>query len=205
MVRFHLALKTREEEPMAIRDDEEKFDVGQDDDEEFDGSNEWDYLQWSVWGSNNPAESSGAWTLLWDPTATSGSTNDNFVVTTVNGAATSAKIYRYGDPAVGNAPGSEHSDAFTIDLNLAMKYRYFGIRASTIAVNDGNSDPEINAVATIAPPHAPSVGGYWFPIDIDASAKPLIPHLALIAILAIGFIAMSLVVAIRRKTHPKAR
>lgn len=108
-----------------------------------------DYLEYSLWGSNNPAENSGAWTLLWDPTAGSGTSVIDLVATSVNGAALSAHIYRYGTNLnVGTVSGDAYSDAFTIDFSLADSYRYFGIRASTIAINEGDPDPEMNAVAT---------------------------------------------------------
>jgi hypothetical protein len=111
-----------------------------------------DYLEYSLWGSNNPAENSGAWTLLWDPTAGSGTSVSDLVVAAVNGAALSAKIYRYGTNLdVGTRSGDEYSDAFTIDFSLADSYRYFGIRASTIAVSENDPDPEMNAVATVIP------------------------------------------------------
>jgi hypothetical protein len=123
-------------------------------DVEHDGGNVWDYLQWSLWGSNNPAENSGAWTLLWDPTAASGSSVNDFVATSFNGSSLSEKVYRYGTNLdVGTAPGDAYSDAFTIDFGLADSYRYFGIRGSTIALNNtGHLDPEINAVATATTP-----------------------------------------------------
>lgn len=118
-----------------------------------------DYLEYSLWGSNSPAENSGAWTLLWDPTAGSGTSVDDLVATNVNGAWLSAKIYRYGTNLdVGTRSGDAYSDAFTIDFSLADSYRYFGIRASTIAVNEGDPDPEMNAVATVPVPGAVLLG-----------------------------------------------
>jgi hypothetical protein len=108
-----------------------------------------DYLEWSLWGSNNPAENSGAWTLLWDPVTSSGTSVVDLQATTVNGSAISATIYRYGTNLnVGTVSGDWYSDAFTIDFNLAESYRYFGIRASTKDTASWDPDPEINAVAT---------------------------------------------------------
>ena len=110
-----------------------------------------DYLEWSLWGSNSPAENSGAWTLLWDSTAASSvmHTNDDLIVTAANGAVTSVTIYRYGTNLdVGTVAGDAYSDAFTRDFNLPTSYRYIGIRASTMAKNANDPDPEINAVAT---------------------------------------------------------
>jgi len=110
-----------------------------------------DYLEYSLWGSNSPAENSGAWTLLWDPTAASSvmHTNDDLIVTAASGAVTSVTIYRYGISLdVGTVAGDAYSDAFTADFNLPASYRYFGIRTSTMAKNANDPDPEINTVAT---------------------------------------------------------
>ena len=117
----------------------------------------WDYLQWSLWGSNAPAENSSAWTLLWDPTTSSGTTQATLEAATTNGSFLSAKVYRYGtNLPVGTVLGEAFGDAFTIDFTLADSYQYFGIRGSTIALN--NQDPEINAVATIPLPGAVLLG-----------------------------------------------
>lgn len=51
-------------------------------------------------------------------------------------------VYRYGT----NLGADAYGDAFTMDFNLANSYRYFGIRHSTLAA--GNTDPEIDAIAT---------------------------------------------------------
>jgi hypothetical protein len=111
-----------------------------------------DYLEYSLWGSNNPAENSSAWTLLWDPVASSGTSVVDLQTTTVNGSAISATIYRYGTNLnVGTRSGDWYSDAFTIDFNLGESYRYFGIRASTKDTASWDPDPEINAVATVIP------------------------------------------------------
>jgi hypothetical protein len=175
-----------------------------------------DYLEWSLWGSNNPAESSGAWTLLWDPTAASSvmKTNDDLIVTAANGSATSAKIYRYGTNLdVGTVPGDAYSDAFTIDLSLPTSYRYFGIRASTMAINAGDPDPEINAVAgvpptptpppptpTPTPPATPSVGGVvdiqvdgsdWFLRPADEPGSSGRPYAAIAGAAAAAGVAMA--------------
>ena len=52
---------------------------------ENDGGYAWDYLQWSLWGSNTGAEDPNAWTLLWNPTSASGSSVNDFVVTSHDG------------------------------------------------------------------------------------------------------------------------
>jgi hypothetical protein len=109
-----------------------------------------DYLEWSLWGSNNPSESNSAWTLLWDPLTTgSGNSVQNLVAGSVTGSANSVNVYRYGTNLnVGTVYGDAYSDAFTMDYYLAESYRYFGIRTSTLAFNSGDPDPEMNAVAT---------------------------------------------------------
>lgn len=38
----------------------------------------WDYMQWSLYGSNQPCEDMNCWTLLYDPLTSSGSTVDDF-------------------------------------------------------------------------------------------------------------------------------
>ncbi len=118
-----------------------------------------DYLEYSLWGSNAPDEDPAAWTLLWNPTAGSGTSVTDLVAANVNGSFVSAKVYRYGTSLnVGTRAGDPYSDAFTIDFSLADSYRYFGIRASTIAVSEGDPDPEINAVATTPLPGAILLG-----------------------------------------------
>jgi len=134
-----------------------------------------DYLEWSLWGSNSPDENSGAWTLLWDPTAGSGTSVNDLVATTVNGSALSAKVYRYGTNLdVGTVPGDAYSDAFTIELTLADSYRYFGIRASTIAANEYDPDPEINAVASAMEVEIDIKPGSY-PNSINPDSKGVIP------------------------------
>jgi hypothetical protein len=110
---------------------------------EHDGGFNWDYLQWSLWGSNTGAEDPNAWTLLWNPKSTSGSSVDDFVVISLDGIAPTT-VYRYGSPM-----GPDNlADAFTMDFNLTTNYRYFGVRASTLAINAGSPDCEIDAIAT---------------------------------------------------------
>jgi hypothetical protein len=110
-----------------------------------------DYLEWSLWGSNNPGENSASWTLLWDPIASAGNNVNDLVVTQVAGTAVSATIYRQTNPGVGTVPASGFGDAFTIDFVVPQSYQFFGIRASTKDTASWDPDPEINAVATRTP------------------------------------------------------
>jgi hypothetical protein len=108
-------------------------------------NNPWDYLQWSLWGSTTGAEDK-PWTLLWNPKSASGSTVDDFQVTseTFSGPMTII-IYRYGTQG-----GTKlYGDGFTMTFILPTFYQYFGVRASTMALEAaGNrNDPEIDAVA----------------------------------------------------------
>jgi hypothetical protein len=113
----------------------------------------YDYLQWSLWGSNSPAENPGAWTLLWNPTSYTGSGPGDYLMTGGIDLSSAAVVYRYGtNLPVGTVLGDSYSDAFTIDFTLPDSYRYFGVRASTIGLNAGHSDPEINAMATTVVP-----------------------------------------------------
>jgi hypothetical protein len=118
----------------------------------FSSGNAHDYLQWSLWGSNNPAEDPSAWTLLWDPISATYTSVADLTVTDVAGSATSATIYRQNNPGIGLVPAPGYGDTFTIDLVLSTAYRYIGVRASTI---DGYPsympDAEINAIATRVP------------------------------------------------------
>jgi hypothetical protein len=112
------------------------------------GNTQGDLLQWSLWGSNAPAEDPSAWTLLWDPTAASGSNANDITAIAANGAAISATIYRQTNPGIGTIVGDGFGDSFTIVFTLSESYQYFGIRSSTL---DPGKDPEINAVAAAVP------------------------------------------------------
>jgi hypothetical protein len=106
----------------------------------------WDYMQWSLWGSNTGSENAGDWVLLYDPTSSSGTSVNDFQITAANGIVLPTTVYRYGSNSVGP---DAYGDAFTMDFNLPASYRYIGIRASTIAwQSGGHNDPEIDAIAT---------------------------------------------------------
>ena len=108
-----------------------------------------DLLQWSLWGSNATAENTSAWTLLWDPTAASGSNANDITAIAANGSAISATIYRQTNPGIGTVVGDGFGDSFTIAFTFPVSYQYFGIRSSTL---DPGKDPEINAVAAVPEP-----------------------------------------------------
>lgn len=118
-------------------------------DVEHNGGLNWDYLQWSLWGSKTGAEDPNAWTLLWDPITSSGSNVNDFVVTSWTGTAPSV-VYRYGT-SLGD---DRYADAFTMDFQLSDSYRYIGVRHSTLTPA---WDPEINAVAAPVVPEPASL------------------------------------------------
>ena len=142
-------------------------------DVEHDGDLNWDYLQWSLWGSNTGDENANAWTLLWDPISTSGYNVDTFEVKDWNATEppTTITIYRYGSDLGQNA----WDDAFTIDFNLATSYQYFGLRVSTLALNAGSPDPEVDAVASVEPAPTPTPTATPAPTHYGCYSIP--PHL----------------------------
>lgn len=115
------------------------------------GGNGHDYLQWSLYGSNVGGENAGDWTLLWDPTAASGTSYADLLATAFNGTFDTATIYRLMNAGYGIAPAAGFGDTFSIDFTLPTAYQYFGIRVSSYSAGLGYMDPEINALAAPIP------------------------------------------------------
>jgi len=129
--------------------------------DEFGGS---DMVAQSLWGSNDGDN----FTLISDITAIApGGVNGQTPTYTFTGADQPI-VYRGGSAEFGAVNG------YTRDYTLGTAYRYFGIRASTLRqtmknnlVNNNSvqdSDPEIDAIATVPPPPSGGNGltpGFW--------------------------------------------
>ena len=99
-------------------------------------------LEYSVWGCNAGAcKTQAEWTLLSDPTGwsfpTAGKPEYTFAGT--NPAAT---IFRGGSAEFGLV------NAYVQDFTFGTSYNFFGVRASTIAINANTADPELDAMAS---------------------------------------------------------
>lgn len=110
----------------------------------------WDYLQWSLYGSATGGTNSAEWTLLFNPTSSTGSiAGNNLLITGYSGLFAPLNVYKLMNAGVGTNITAGFGDTFTMDFDLgASSYRYFGIKASDMAWAAGHYDPEINAMAT---------------------------------------------------------
>jgi hypothetical protein len=103
-----------------------------------------EYMQFSVWGCNSSqsvdCKDRSEWTLLSDVTGF-GLVNGLPVYDFATGTTSAATIYRGGSAENGPA------NAYTQDYTYGTPYNFYGVRASTLAMQYDIKAPELDAMA----------------------------------------------------------
>jgi hypothetical protein len=102
----------------------------------------YDGYQYSIYGSNDGTN----WDFLFDALTVTGAGEPFTLGTFLGTAPTSVNNVASGSPGPGGITG------YIADFTFGSAYTYYAFGASTVAINQGNSDQELSGVGTAAVP-----------------------------------------------------